>query len=221
MEPDSSNLQLNYFNGVEYRSPDHPVVRAYADPKMEFIRRNAPLTGSILDLGCGNGIFTQRLARDGARVTGLDFSAHLLGQNPHKVLTCGDAAHLPFRSDAFDMVFEANLLHHVPHVGSVLREMQRVSGKYVVLLEPNRYNPLMFAFSVVVAAERGGLKSCVRFLEREVESAGLRVAACTTTGMISQNNTPQFLLPFLRRFDRQIWWGEYIVIVAEKARRSS
>jgi hypothetical protein len=34
--------------------------------------------------------------------------------------------------------------------------MSRVSRKYVVLLEPNRYNPLMFAFSLVVAAERGG-----------------------------------------------------------------
>ena len=46
--------------------------------------------------------------------------------------------------------------------------------------------------------------------------AGVRVVACRTTGMISQNNTPQALIPLLRRFDRQIWWGEYIVVVAEK-----
>ena len=123
------------------------MVSAYADPKMDFIRSHAPITGSILDLGCGNGIFTQRLSKEGAMVTGLDFSAHLLSQNPHNVLTCGDATLLPFRDASFDLVFEANLLHHVSDAGTVLKEMHRVSRKYVVLLEPNRNNPLMFAFS--------------------------------------------------------------------------
>ena len=40
--------------------------------------------------------------------------------------------------------------------------MKRVSRKYVVLLEPNRYNPLMLAFFLLVRAERGGLKSCTK-----------------------------------------------------------
>ena len=115
-----------------------------------------------------------------------------------------------------DLVFEANLLHHVSDPSAVITEMNRVSRKYVVLLEPNRYNPLMFAFSVVVAAERGGLKSTAKGLRQKVNQAGLHLLACLTTGMISQNNTPQMLLSLLRRFDRQIWWGEYVVLVAEK-----
>ena len=217
----SNSLQREYFNGVKYRSPDDPVVSAYADPKMDFIRAHAPLKGSVLDLGCGNGIFTQRLSKEGAVVTGLDLSSHLLNQNPHPLLTCGDAALLPFRDASFDLVFEANLLHHVSDAGEVMREMHRVSRKYVVLLEPNRYNPLMFAFSIIVRAERGGLKSCAQRLRQEVNRAGLRLLACLTTGMISQNNTPQMLLPLLRRFDRQIWWGEYVVIVAEKVRQNN
>src|SRR5262249_32065556 len=121
--------------------------RAYADPKVDFIRTHIPLTGDILDLACGNGIFTQRLACEGGTVTGLDFSAHLLKQNPHDRLTRGDATHLPFMDSTFDVVFEANLLHHVGNVPGVMREMRCVSKKYVVLLEPNRYNPLMFASS--------------------------------------------------------------------------
>src|SRR5262245_50220181 len=213
-----SRLQREYFKGVKFRSPKHPVVSAYANPKIEFIRRHAPMTGSILDLGCGNGVFTERLAKEGALVTGLDFSAHLLMQNAHGRLVCGDAACIPFADSAFDLAFEANLLHHASDVRTVLMEMCRVSRRYVVLLEPNRYNPLMFAFSIVVAAERGGLKSCANHLRREVNRAGLRLLACSTMGMISQNNTPQILMPLLRRFDRQIWWGEYIVIVAEKSK---
>jgi SAM-dependent methyltransferase len=208
--------QAEYFSSVAYRSPDHPVVRAYAEPKLDFIRRYVPLSGCILDLGCGNGIFSQRLAREGAFVTGLDLSAHLLAQNPHRILTRGDASMLPFGDGSFDVVFEANLLHHVPDRDRVVREMCRVSRKHVILLEPNRYNPLMLAFSAVVAAERGGLKSSAKRLRQELAGAGMRVLACRTTGMISQNNTPQALIPLLRRFDRQIWWGEYIVVVAEK-----
>ena len=212
----NDQLQLEYFSGVNYRTPDHPVVRAYADPKVDFIRAHIPLTGNILDLACGNGIFTQRLACEGGTVTGLDFSAHLLKQNPHGRLTRGDATNLPFMDATFDVVFEANLLHHVSNRPEVMGEMSRVSRKYVVLLEPNRYNPLMFAFSLVVAAERGGLKSCTRYLCREINAASLHVIACRTTGMISQNNTPQIFVPLLRRFDREISWGQYIIIVAEK-----
>jgi len=47
----ADRLQLDYFNGVKYRSPDDPLVCAYADPKIDFIRRHAPVTGSVLDLG--------------------------------------------------------------------------------------------------------------------------------------------------------------------------
>jgi hypothetical protein len=34
--------------------------------------------------------------------------------------------------------------------------------------------------------------------------------------MISQNNTPAFLVPFLRYFDRQFPLGEYVITVGEK-----
>jgi SAM-dependent methyltransferase len=209
--------QENYFSRVRYRGADDPTVAAYADPKMQFIRKHVPLRGRVLDVGCGNGVFTGRLACDGAEVVGVDFSHHLLAENDHAVLACSDVASLPFERDAFDIVFEANVLHHVADRNAVIREMARVSRRYIVLLEPNRYNPLMFGFSVVVSAERGGLKSCLRRLHEEVQSAGARVRASIATGMISQNNTPSALVPFLRRFDRPIFWGEYLVVVAEVA----
>ena len=216
MQTRQSTLQQDYFSGVRYRDPRDFVVGAYADPKVDFIRSHMPLIGSVLDLGCGNGIFSERLTRDGARVAALDFSWHLLSQNSHQRRICGDATSLPFADGIFDLAFEANLLHHVTDRLGVIKEMCRVSRRYVVLLEPNRYNPLMFGLSLVVRAERGVLKSSVGRLQREIRQAGARILACQTAGMISQNNTPERLVPFLRRFDREIWWGEYIVIVAER-----
>jgi ubiquinone/menaquinone biosynthesis C-methylase UbiE len=210
--------QSEYFDAVAYRDPMHPVVSAYADPKIEFIRQHVSLTGQILDVGCGNGIFTLRLVNAAATVTGLDYSRHLLCQNTHSALVCGDATTLPFSDGSFDVAFEANVLHHVPDRERVIQEMARTTRRYVVLLEPNRYNPLMFAFSLAVRAERGGLKSCMSRLEAEVARCGLRVVKTLATGMISQNNTPAPLIPILKRFDRPIWWGEYLILIAEKTR---
>ena len=171
----------------------------------------------MLDVGCGNGIFTLRFANAGARVTGLDYSRHLLGQNSHPLLVCGDATSLPFSDGSFEVVFEANVLHHVPDRERVIAEMARTSRRYVVLLEPNRNNPLMVGFALAVRAERGVLKSCMSRLHAEVARCGLRVVKGLTTGMISQNNTPATLVPLLKRFDRPIWWGEYLVLIAEKS----
>jgi ubiquinone/menaquinone biosynthesis C-methylase UbiE len=184
---------------------------------MDFIEQHVPLKGRILDVGCGNGIFTTRLTRQGGTVYGLDYSSHLLATNPHKRLIHGDATVLPFADASFDVVFEANLLHHVPSRLQAMSEMARVSRRYVVILEPNRYNPLMFAFGLVVKEERGLLVSCQTRLRQEMEAAGLRVRAAMNTGMISQNNTPQAMLPWLKRFDRSIWWGEYSIVIGEKS----
>jgi SAM-dependent methyltransferase len=209
-------LQSEYFDRVAYRDPMHPVVGAYADPKVLFIQQYIPLKGPVLDVGCGNGIFTLRFANAGANVIGLDYSRHLLDQNIHPRLVCGDATSLPFPDRSFEVVFEANVLHHVADRERVIGEMARTSRRYVVLLEPNRYNPLMFALSVGVRAERGVLKSCMSRLDTEVTRCGLRVMKTLTTGMISQNNTPAPLVPMLKRFDRPIWWGEYLVLIAER-----
>jgi hypothetical protein len=53
-------------------------------------------------------------------------------------------------------------------------------------------------------------------LQQEARNCGLRVVASITTGMISQNNTPAVLMPILKRFDRPIWWGEYIIVICDK-----
>jgi SAM-dependent methyltransferase len=214
----SDKIQARYFENVDYRGPTHPVVAAYVQPKLDYIASTIGLRRdwTVLDVGCGNGIFTHHLAKLCPSVVGLDYSANLLKGNPEKVLIRGDATTLPFPDESFDVVFEANILHHIGDRLAVVAEMARVARKYVVLLEPNRYNPVMLGLSLVVSEERGGLRSSVTRLQSEILECGLQPVSNLTTGMISQNNTPAFLIPLLKRFDRQIWWGEYIVTIARK-----
>ena len=215
--------QAQYFEKVDYRGPLHPVVEAYVRPKLSHIAQKVGMRPewTVLDVGCGNGIFTHHLAQICPSVVGLDYSDHLLAGNPQRALVRGDAKLLPFPDDSFDLVFEANVLHHIDQRMSVVAEMSRVSRQYVVLLEPNRCNPLMLGLSLAVTEERGGLRSSVKKLNSEIAGCGLELVSVLTTGMISQNNTPQFLTPVLKRFDRPIWWGQYIIMIAKKTRVST
>lgn len=192
-------------------------MAAYADPKIEFLNQHVSFTNRrVLEVGCGNGTFTIRLAQKAAAVIGVELSSHMLGENPHKLCVVGTANGLPFPDQSFDIVFAANLLHHVSTPHEVLGELRRCSARYLMLVEPNRWNPLMLGLGLVVKAERGTLRSSRRTLLRQVEHAGLRIVALTTTGMISQNRTPGFFVPWLKRFDREMALGEYIVICAER-----
>lgn len=122
----------------------------------------------------------------------------------------------PFAAGSFDVVFEVNPPHHVQQREETIREMARVSRRYGALLEPNRYNPPMLAFGLVVKEERGLPNSREARLKEEMETAGLKITASITAAMISQSNTPRALPPFLKRFDRPVWWGEYTMMVGER-----
>jgi len=70
----------------------------------------------VLDLGCGTGHLTARLAERGAEVVGLDRSAEMLAgareAPPELPLVRGDATALPFEA-AFDAVLSNAALHWV------------------------------------------------------------------------------------------------------------
>ena len=209
--------QLDYFKRSKYRSAVHFATKACVIPKVKFIDSYVPLKGaSILDLGCGNGAYTDELVNYTEKVVGLDVSRQMLLRNPVNKLIEGNVESLPIKDSSFDIVFAANLLHHANNHSSIINEMKRVSKRYVVIIEPNCINPIVFLYFLLVKAERGGLKSTKRKLWQLLENSDLSILKIAVTGMISQNNTPAFLIPYLKRFDKEISLGEFIILVAEK-----
>ncbi|UCF77847.1 MAG: methyltransferase domain-containing protein [Candidatus Eiseniibacteriota bacterium] len=87
----------------------------------------------VLDIGCGTGRFTLRVARaSGARVCGIDSSAVML-QNALKSDTqrtvrwaLGDAHSLPFKPESFDCVYMTMVLHHIQQRDAALADAYRV-----------------------------------------------------------------------------------------------
>jgi len=198
------------------RSPEHPVVDAFVMPKINYIGDYVDLSRmSILDVGCGNGFFTYYFSKL-AYTVGIDYSRYMLSTNPCNQLIQGSALALPFKANSFDLVFCSNLLHHIKDPEMVIREMKRVSKKYVVLSEPNRNNPLMALFSVLVREERGQLKFSLRYLKKLAVSSGLNIVDACSLGSVVPNKTPLSLLERFKKIDKKSAIGFYSIVLACK-----
>lgn len=118
--------------------------RTFLDPALfACIGETAGL--QILDVPCGNGHNTRRLARLGAEVTGLDISAPLIARNQERekweplgiTYHAADAARMEMLEDeSFDLVVSHMGLMDIPDAGAAIEEMGRVlrpGGRLVAL----------------------------------------------------------------------------------------
>jgi trans-aconitate methyltransferase len=92
----------------------------------------------ILDLGCGDGALTEKLAQSGASVLGVDVSEDMLRAARRRGLDVqkGDALSLPFKAE-FDAVFSNAVLHWVTEAeqaASSMRAALRPGGRLVAEL---------------------------------------------------------------------------------------
>jgi len=199
------------------RHPTHPVVHAYVNPKIEAIRQYIEISKgtTLLDVGCGNGFFSHYFDQI-CQTTGVDYSEKMLKQNPISRKHQMDANNLQFKDDSFDIVFCHALLHHVEDMSRVIQEMKRVSKSGVIVLEPNRNNPFMFLFSLLVKEERKALQFSILNLHRLIEGNGLIIKAAFSHGLIVPNKTPQFMVPLLKPFDKIHPLGITNCLIAKK-----
>ncbi len=199
------------------RDPSHPAVAAFAVPKVAFIQKTLALRTppAILDVGCGNGYFTHFLSQWGLTV-GVDFSKKMLGLNPGERLVQGATDRLPFPSDSFDLVVCSNLLHHLESPVAAVTEMKRVSRRYVALIEPNRYNPLMLLLGILKRNERRTLRFTSSYLREITKASGLSVIATETRGLVTSNRMPGWLVPVLSRLEVANPLSAYVSLVGEK-----
>jgi trans-aconitate methyltransferase len=90
----------------------------------------------ILDLGCGDGQLTQRLASTGAHIQGVDASPNMVAAARGRGVAVDEASaeSLPYPNGEFDAVFSNAALHWVRDQDAMLAEVHRVlrpNGRFV------------------------------------------------------------------------------------------
>ena len=114
---------------------------------MEFL---APMAGeTILDAGCGTGVFTFDILGSGAHVAGVDLSLPMLtkalrtcGSLPFSPVA-GDILHLPFRDGTFHKAVSITALEFIEDAKGAVKELFRVtrSKGLVVVATLNSRSP--------------------------------------------------------------------------------
>lgn len=107
------------------------------EAKLAIIRKWIPEdVGTVIDVGCGNGIICNALASD-YEVTAIDISETALKTvNVNKLLA--SATDIPFADNSFDLVFSSEMLEHLSSADLVeaAHEMLRVTKKYLLISVP-------------------------------------------------------------------------------------
>ncbi|MUV57964.1 methyltransferase domain-containing protein [Halogeometricum sp. CBA1124] len=99
----------------------------------------------VLDVGCGTGFATEGLLRYSDDVHGLDQSIHQMQKAFEKfdedevTFYRGDAERLPFKDDAFDVLWSSGSIEYWPNPVDALEEFRRVvkPGHRVLVVGPD------------------------------------------------------------------------------------
>ncbi len=158
------------------------------------IERLADARGSILEVGCGEGLTLEglRAVNRDARLCGIDSWPEILSQASERrkseddwELVHGDGLHLPFDSQTFDAVIAINLilnLHGSEEVGELLSEVARVVKPGCTALYDfrNAWNPLVRLAYATVHLHDPTIKVPLRTdgisrINRQTTEAGLEI----------------------------------------------
>jgi ubiquinone/menaquinone biosynthesis C-methylase UbiE len=144
---------------------DELKLMAWHKTVLELLLKNDISSKKILEVGCGNGDFSNYLSlHHKATITGVDFSnesIRIANQKKEKFNTntasfdVADAESLPFENEAFDIVVSCECLEHVPHPQKMIDELYRVIKKEgnVILTTENYCNA--YAYYIAFIKLRG------------------------------------------------------------------
>ncbi|HEY3069416.1 MAG TPA: class I SAM-dependent methyltransferase [Gaiellaceae bacterium] len=148
MSPEASlaDLQGPAGNTYDKYGTRNPVARLVVGRFLRAAEAAVEDAGgsSILDVGCGEGLLTERIAglRPGADVVGLDVDDPRLGaewkqrRGDNLSFRAGSAYSLPFKDAAFELVCGFEVLEHLERPAEALTELARVASRHLVVSVP-------------------------------------------------------------------------------------
>lgn len=97
---------------------------------------------TILEIGCGGGIFLSRLMQHSSNVFGIDVNESAIKKLDEKNCMVMSAERLEFDKNCFDKIYSIHVMEHIPDAGKALSEIYRV-------LKPNGKAILIYPFEPI------------------------------------------------------------------------
>ena len=131
-----------------FESPIGALVKKYENELLLDLLQPGPQE-TILDVGCGTGIFTLNILESGPRITGLDISYPMLKRAAQKAklypfrAVAGDMRYLPFADECFDKAVSMTALEFITDGQAAVEDLFRVTkrGGVVVVTTLNSLSP--------------------------------------------------------------------------------
>jgi SAM-dependent methyltransferase len=131
---------------------DHELTRRYLDRQVDgrmvaLIDREVAGAESVLDAGCGSGLYGPALRRRAATVVGIDHDPTLCRQaeatGAYDRIICAPVAGVGSRLGPVDVVFCSELLEHLPReeLRPALDALEAAAGSKLIVTVPNRLFP--------------------------------------------------------------------------------
>ena len=137
---------------------------------------------SVLEICCGSGMMSEKLARAGALVTGTDFSSAAVARARERArryrfdatFIVADAEDLALADRSFDIAAVHDGLHHLDNPARAIREMARVARRGVLILDPAQAALTKLAVRLGVAVEVEEAGNLVKRLDPQAVAVILR-----------------------------------------------
>lgn len=127
MEKDWSELSQDFDELQKYVAGEETIKLISAE-----IQKLKNL-GEVLELGCGNGLYTQFLAKSASKILATDVSSDMVAYAKKNLeeyenirIEIADAYKTGYKESSFDTIFMANLIHVVEHPDKLLQESKRI-----------------------------------------------------------------------------------------------
>jgi SAM-dependent methyltransferase len=151
----------DYDERIEMLGKEH-AMKTYWEPEDESNRRRVEIISNAIalkrdevaiDIGCGVGTFTYRMALQGGRAIGLDYSIASIkvakclakekfGNKESIQFIAADATRLPCQDSSADVIVAADFIEHIDDQGKerLLDDSARVLGKNgrMIIFTPNK-----------------------------------------------------------------------------------
>ncbi len=117
------DIEVNSYDKLYYE--EQLLKHKYAEKKFDLDNASR-----VLDIGCGTGIFAERIAEKVEFVVGIDISIGMLSKAKSKLinksnthLINSDLDHLPLKRCVFNHVFAFSVLHDYSDLKKAIREL--------------------------------------------------------------------------------------------------